>query len=79
MCKTHATCSTIVTATDSEILNYLYQSKYESISKSAMTVDQWKAASAEVDKLVEISKNKSSFEWQKIVDNYYNEDLTMRY
>ena len=71
-------CSDVVNESDSEIINYLYTTAYESIETTSMENSDWEEAQIQAELISEIAKNKSSVKWFKLVDDYYITQLPLR-
>ena len=74
-CKTDAVCSATVDATDQEILQMMMQTAYEEISNEAMSVADYKAANLKVDEMKAAYDDRESFEWFKLVDDFYTQTI----
>ena len=71
-CKENKVCGATVDASDSEILNFLYRKAYKTIANTPMTNEEWDAATIVAESYSEISNDKESMEWFKLVNQFYS-------
>ena len=71
-------CSGKVSESDSEILNYMYQTAYEATATTSMTNEEWEAAHKKAEGYMDIAKDKESTEWFRLIDQYYDKETLIR-